>query len=163
RRPTTEDVPGVRVLDLLPRPFDAVVRSATIAVIGLAFLGMLATVVMLLTAVPAQSALFDELSPGIVGGLVLTLIQLALLPLLAALPGPGPFPAWFPVLLVLPAIPVALGAVRLMPEIEELPLRDRLIAWGTYPVAVVVAVLLIAGLSTGGIGDGRLVHLGPRM
>src|SRR5699024_9820948 len=35
--------------------------------------------------------------------------------------------------------------------------------WGTYPVAVVVAVLLIAGLSTGGIGDGRLVHLGPRM
>src|SRR5699024_6946473 len=60
RRPTTEDVPGVRVLDLLPRPFDAVVRSATIAVIGLAFLGMLATVVMLLTAVPAQSALFDE-------------------------------------------------------------------------------------------------------
>lgn len=200
RRPTTEDVPGVRVLDLLPRPFDAVVRSATIAVIGLAFLGMLATVVMLLTAVPAQSALFDELSPGIVGGLVLTLIQLALLPLLAAwalvvllggsvgvgtgteislsgaetgvlpalpmlaaLPGPGQFPAWFPVLLVLPAIPVALGAVRLMPEIEELPLRDRLIAWGTYPVAVVVAVLLIAGLSTGGIGDGRLVHLGPRM
>ena len=83
--------------------------------------------------------------------------------MLAALPGPGQFPAWFPVLLVLPAIPVALGAVRLMPEIDELPLRDRLIAWGTYPVAVVVAVLLIAGLSTGGIGDGRLVHLGPRM
>ena len=200
RRPATEDVPGVRVLDLLPRPFDAVVRSVAIAVVGLLCLGMLVTVVMLLAAVPAQAALFDELSPGIVGGLVLTLVQLALLPLLAAwalvvllggsigvgtgteislsgaetgvlpalpmlaaLPGPGQFPAWALVLLVLPAIAVAFGAVRLMPEIEELPLRDRLIAWGTYPVAVVVAVLLIAGLSTGGIGDGRLVHLGPRM
>lgn len=200
RRPPVGDAPGVRVLDLLPRPFDAIARSASIAVIGLFALGMLVTVVMLLASVPAQAALFDELSPGIVGGLVLTLIQLALLPLLAAwaltvllggslgvgtgteislsgaesgvlpalpmlaaLPGPGQFPAGALALLVLPAIPVVIGAVRLAPELEELELRDRLIAWGIYPVAVAVAVLLVAGLSTGGFGDGRLVHLGPQM
>src|SRR5690625_7839900 len=47
RRPTTEDVPGVRVLDLLPRPFDAVGRAATIGVSGLAVRGTRATVRML--------------------------------------------------------------------------------------------------------------------
>src|SRR5690606_33419155 len=30
-------------------------------------------------------------------------------------------------------------------------------------LVVIVALLLLAGLSTGGIGDGRLVHLGPQM
>lgn len=200
RRPPTDSVPGVRVLGLLPRPFDAVARSAAISVIGLLGTGMLATVVMLLLAIPAQSALYDELAPGIVGGLVLTLIQLALLPLLAvwtlvvllggtvgvgtstelslagaetgvlpalpmlaALPAPGDFPAWTYALLALPLMALVVGAVRLAPDLEDLSLRDRLTGWIAFPVAVAVAVLLIAGLSTGGIGDGRLVHLGPQM
>lgn len=200
RREPTETVPGVRVLDLLPAPYGDIARSALLAVIGLLGVGVAVVVVMLLFSVPAQSALFDALAPGPVGGLVLTLIQLALLPLLAvwaltvvlggtvgvgtatgisltgaetgvlpalpllgALPGPGPFPGWAWALMILPAIPVALGAVRLVRDVADLEQRDRIIAWVAYPVVVVVSLLLLAGLSTGGIGDGRLVHLGPQM
>src|SRR5699024_1494423 len=151
-------------------------------------------------SVPAQSALFDQLSPGIVGGLVLTLLQLALLPLVAvwaltvllggtvgvgtstgisldgaetgvlpvlpmlgALPGPADFPSAVWLLMILPMLPVGLGAVRLVRDVAHLERRERIIAWSAYPAAVVVVGLLLAGLSTGGIGDGRLVHLGPQM
>lgn len=200
RREPTEDVPGVRVLGLLPAPYGDVARSVLLAVTGLFALGMALVLVMMLVSVPAQSALFDGLAPGVVGGLVLTLVQLALLPLVAvwamtvllggtigvgtstgisldgaqtgvlpalpmlgALPGPGDFPAAAWLLMILPAVPVALGAVRLVRDVADLEHRDRIIAWVAYPVAVTLAVLLLAGLSTGGIGDGRLVHLGPQM
>ena len=200
RREPTETVPGVRVLDLLPAPYGDIARSALIAVTGLLGVGMAIVVVALLLSVPAQSALFDALAPGPVGGLVLTLVQLALLPLLAvwaltvvlggtvgvgtatgisltgaetgvlpalpmlgALPSPGPFPGWAWALMILPAIPVALGAVRLVRDVADLAQRDRITAWVAYPVVVIVSLLLLAGLSTGGIGDGRLVHLGPQM
>src|SRR5699024_3786524 len=66
-------------------------------------------------------------------------------------------------LMVLPMLPVGLGAVRLVRDVAHLERRERIIAWCAYPAAVVVAGLLLAGLSTGGIGDGRLVHLGPQM
>ena len=200
RREPTETVPGVRVLDLLPAPYGDIARSALIAVTGLLGVGVAIVVVTLLLSVPAQSALFDALAPGPVGGLVLTLVQLALLPLLAvwaltvvlggtvgvgtatgisltgaetgvlpalpmlgALPSPGPFPGWAWALMILPAIPVALGAVRLVRDVADLEQRDRITAWVAYPVVVIVSLLLLAGLSTGGIGDGRLVHLGPQM
>ncbi|MDN5820218.1 MAG: DUF6350 family protein [Brachybacterium sp.] len=200
RREPTDAVPGVRVLALLPAPFGDVARAVLMAVTGLFGLGMALVVVMLLLSVPAQSALFEGLAPGIVGGLVLTLVQLALLPLVAvwaltvllggtvgvgtstgisldgaetgvlpalpmlgALPGPGDFPVAIWLLMILPAIPVALGAVRLVRDVAHLERRERITAWVAYPVAVIVAGLLLAGLSTGGIGDGRLVHLGPQM
>ena len=200
RREPTETVPGVRVLDLLPAPYGDIARSALIAVTGLLGVGVAIVVVTLLLSVPAQSALFDALAPGPVGGLVLTLVQLALLPLLAvwaltvvlggtvgvgtatgisltgaetgvlpalpmlgALPSPGSFPGWAWALMILPAIPVALGAVRLVRDVADLAQRDRITAWVAYPVVVIVSLLLLAGLSTGGIGDGRLVHLGPQM
>lgn len=200
RREPTETVPGVRVLDLLPAPYGDIARSALLAVIGLLGVGMAVVVVMLLLSLPAQSALFDALAPGPVGGLVLTLVQLALLPLLAvwaltvvlggtvgvgtatgisltgaetgvlpalpllgALPGPGSFPGWAWALMILPAIPVALGAVRLVRDVAGLDRRDRITAWVAYPLVVIVSVLLLAGLSTGGIGDGRLANLGPQM
>ena len=200
RREPTESVPGVRVLELLPAPYGDIARSALLAVSGLLWMGAAIVVVLLLLSVPAQAALFDGLAPGIVGGLALTLIQLALLPLIAvwaltvllggtvgvgtatgisltgsetgvlpalpilgALPGPGDFPAWAWALMILPAIPVALGAVRLVRDVAAYERRDQIIAWVGYPLTVVVACLLLAGLSTGGIGDGRLVHLGPQM
>lgn len=200
RREATTTVPGVRVLDLLPAPYGDVARAALIALLGLLGVGMAMTVVMLLVSMPAQSALFGSLDPGFTGGIVLTLVQLALLPLLAvwalvvvaggtvglgtatslsldgaetgvmpalpmlgAVPGPGDFPGWAWVLLVLPVIPIALGAVRLVRDVEDLERRDRITAWISYPAVVVIAVLLLAGLSTGGIGEGRLVHLGPQM
>src|SRR5690606_21465014 len=83
RREPTTAVPGVRVLELLPAPYGPVARSALLALLGLFGPGMLLVLVLLLTHVPAQSALFDQLAPGIVGGLVLTLLQLARLALLA--------------------------------------------------------------------------------
>ena len=200
RREATDTVPGVRVLELLPAPYGDVARAALLAVTGLLGLGMALVVVMMLLSVPAQSALFDQLAPGIVGGLVLTLLQLALLPLVAvwaltvllggtvgvgtstgisldgaetgvlpvlpmlgALPGPGDFPSAVWLLMILPMLPVGLGAVRLVRDVAHLERRERIIAWSAYPAAVIVAGLLLAGLSTGGIGDGRLVHLGPQM
>ncbi|HEX7352370.1 DUF6350 family protein [Brachybacterium sp.] len=200
RRDPTDAVPGVRVLDLLPAPYGDVARAALLAVTGLLGAGMALVVVLLVVSVPAQSALFDSLDPGIVGGLVLTLIQLALLPmvavwaltvllggtvgvgtstgisldgaetgvlpalpLLGALPGPGDFPAVVWLLLLVPSVPVALGAVHLVRDVADLDRRDRITAWVAYPIVVIVVCLLVAGLSTGGIGDGRLVHLGPQM
>jgi hypothetical protein len=200
RREPTASVPGVRVLELLPAPYGDVARAVLLALSGLLGAGMAAVVMLLLASVPAQSALFDGLAPGIVGGIVLTLLQLALLPLVAvwaltvllggtvgvgtatgislagaetgvlpalpllgALPEPGDFPAAAWVLMLVPAAAVALGAVRLVHDVDGLPRRDRVTAWIAYPVAVILACLLLAGLSTGGIGDGRLVHLGPQM
>ena len=200
RREPTDAVPGVRVLDLLPAPYGDVARAALLAVSGLLGLGMAVVVVLMAVSIPAQAALFDGLGPGIVGGIVLTLVQLALLPLVAvwaltvvlggtvgvgtstgisldgsetgvlpalpilgAIPGPGDFPVWAWALLILPALPVALGAVRLVRDVAGLETRDRITAWVGYPLAVIVSCLLLAGLSTGGIGDGRLVHLGPLM
>ena len=200
RREPTQSVPGVRVLELLPAPYGDIARAALTAVIGLLWMGLAAITVMLLLSVPEQASLLDGLAPGIVGGLVLTLVQLALLPLLAvwaltvllggtvgvgtstgislggaetgvlpalpilgALPGPGDFPEWTWALMVLPAVPVALGAVRLIRDLAEYERREQIIGWVGYPLAVVVVALLLAGLSTGGIGDGRLVHLGPQM
>lgn len=200
RREPTTAVPGVRVLELLPAPYGAVARSALLALLGLFGAGMLLVLVLMLTHVPAQSALFDQLDPGIVGGLVLTLLQLALLPLLAvwalvvllggtvvvgtstgislaevqtgvlpalpilgALPEPGDLPGAAWALMLVPALAVGLGAVSLVRDVAELERREQITAWIAYPVVVVVAVLLLAGLTTGGIGDGRLVHLGPAM
>lgn len=199
RREATSTIPGVRVLELLPAPFGDVARAVLIALLGLLSAGMLLSVVMMVLSVREQSALFDGLDPGIIGAIVLTLVQLALLPLLAvwalvvllggtvgvgasssisldgsatgvmpalpllgAFPGPGDFPGWAWLLLVVPAVPVALGALRLVRDVEGLQRRDRITAWVAYPVAVLVGVLLLAGLSTGGIGEGRLVHLGPQ-
>lgn len=200
RREATSTIPGVRVLELLPAPFGDVARSALIALIGLLGVGMLLSVVMMVVSVREQSSLFDALDPGIIGAIVLTLVQLALLPLLAvwalvillggtvgvgasasisldgsatgvmpalpllgAFPGPGDFSGWFWLLLVVPAVPVVVGALRLVRDVEDLERRDRITAWIAYPVAVTVGVLLLAGLATGGIGEGRLVHLGPQM
>ena len=163
-------------------------------------MGALAVTGRLLWGIKGAAALFEQLGPGIVGGIVLTLLQLALLPLLmvwalvillggtvtmgtgtayslqgvetglmpalpilAALPEPGPAPEWAIALMLLPLAPVVLGAVRLVRDVEHLDLRDRVTAWVTYPLVLMVVILLLAGLSTGGIGDGRLVHLGPQM
>ncbi|WP_394215487.1 DUF6350 family protein [Brachybacterium vulturis] len=200
RREPTDAVPGVRVLELLPAPYGDVARAVLLAVTGLCGLGMALVVVLLLLSVPAQAALFEGLAPGIVGGSVLTLLQLALLPLMAvwaltvllggtvgvgtstgisldgaetgvlpalpmlgALPGPGDFPAALWLLMILPALPIALGAVRLVQDVAHLGRREQITAWAAYPVSVIGVCLLLAGLSTGGIGDGRLVHVGPQM
>lgn len=200
RRSAREGVPAVRILDLFPRPWDAIARATGIALLGLASLGMLAVVVMVVLRFRAVSALFVQLEPGLWGGIVLTLLQLSamplfalwalavllggtvtfgtgtslglggfdtgvmpLFPLLGALPDPGDAPAAMHALLVLPALAVALGAYRLVQDVDGEELRDRLVAYLGYPAAVVIGVVLLMGLATGGIGEGRLAHLGPRV
>lgn len=83
RRPARDGVPAVRVLDLLPAPFGAVARGVAITLLGLVAAGLLVVVGSLLLHLGRAGALFDQLDPGVIGGLVLTLIQLALLPTLA--------------------------------------------------------------------------------
>ncbi|WP_152351748.1 cell division protein PerM [Brachybacterium subflavum] len=94
------------------------------------------------------------------------------LPLLGIVPDPGTAPWWTRLLLVLPVVAVALGAIRLCRDLvgEEIDgasaepvLRERLVALVAYAVALLLLVLLIAGLATGGIGDGSLETLGPRI
>lgn len=73
-------VPGFPLLGLLPRPFDAVVRSLGITLGALVAAGMVAITVLVLVGSPGVVHMSDELRPGIIGGLVLILLQLALLP-----------------------------------------------------------------------------------
>ena len=164
RREATSTVPGVRVLDLLPAPYDAVARAAAIALLGLVAAGLLLVLVLAVwaLAVLLGGTVVVGTSTGISLGEAQTGV-LPALPLLGILPDPGGFPAWTWALMLLPAIAVGLGASSLVRDVAELGRRERLTAWIAYPAAVIVAVLLLAGLTTGGIGDGRLVHLGPQM
>lgn len=73
-------IPGLPLLGLLPSPFDQVARALGIALAALAGLGMLAVTVLLLISSADVVHMTAELRPGIVGGLVLILLQLALLP-----------------------------------------------------------------------------------
>lgn len=70
------------VLAMIPAPYGAVVRAVIIALLGLAAGGIATASVALLVRLPRAGALFDQLDPGVVGGIVLTLVQLALLPTL---------------------------------------------------------------------------------
>lgn len=187
-----------RILDLLPEPYGALARSVSITMLSLLALGMAAASVMVLLGTRAEAALMDDLRPGIVGGIVLTLLHLALLPLFAvwalavliggqvtlgtgtayslggaqggllpalpllgALPQPGQAPDALWLLVLLPAAAVALGAVRLVRDVAQLPRKQRIAAWVAHPLLVVVATVLLAGLATGSLGTGRLERLGP--
>lgn len=188
----------VRVLDLLPSPYDAIARAAGIAVLAMLVGALLLTLVAVGLGAGRIGALWTELDPGIVGGIVLALVQLALLPLfvvwtlavlvggtftvgtgtavslagsqtglmpalplLGAMPGPGAFPGAVWALLAVPVIAVGLGAVRLARDVAGGAVGTRVLAWCGYAGVVVVAVLLLLGLSVGGIGTGRLAVLGP--
>lgn len=99
------------------------------------------------------------------------------LPLLGIVPDPGTAPWWTRLLIVLPVVAVALGAVRLCEDLvedegdgvdgartpDDQALRERVIALVAYAVALLLLVLLVAGLATGGIGDGSLEALGPEL
>lgn len=200
RREVREVDASLRVLDLMPAPYGALVRGVGVALLGLLALGFLTVVVMAAVGLQDAARLQDSLDAGVVGGLVLTLVQLALLPLfavwalvvllggtvtlgtgtvyglagistgvmpalpwLATLPGPGtpPVVAWG--LLLLPCVAIGVGAVAMNRGVVQCRRREQVITWLAYPVAVVIGVLLMAGVATGGIGTGRLRHLGPQI
>lgn len=75
---------GIRlsVLGLVPAPYGQVLRAIAITVGAMLAAAMLTVVVALGIGLPSAGALWDQLSPGIVGGIVLALCQIALLPTL---------------------------------------------------------------------------------
>ncbi|MDO5661155.1 MAG: DUF6350 family protein [Brachybacterium sp.] len=79
RRPSRGH-PGLPLLELLPQPYDAAVRGTLIALLGLFASGMITVVGAMAVGAPQILGLHDQLHPGIIGGIVLTLLQLALLP-----------------------------------------------------------------------------------
>ena len=82
------------------------------------------------------------------------------LPILGALPEPGDLPGATWALMLVPALAVGLGAVSLVRDVAELERREQITAWIAYPVVVVVAVLLLAGLTLVQLATGnRLVRL----
>jgi hypothetical protein len=200
RRPADGNRPAVRLLGLLPRPYGAVARAWAISGCALLVQGMVAVCVMVLAHLPAVTSMFDGLHPGWVGGAVLTLLQLALLPLVAvwavtvllggtvglgtgaglslggmqagvlpalpllgALPAPGRAPGASWLLLLVPVLAVALGAVRLGLDLRGTGRREMWTGFVAFPLVLAISVLLVTGLSGGGIGDGRLHALGPQM
>ncbi|WP_133249830.1 DUF6350 family protein [Brachybacterium endophyticum] len=200
RRPAAEGRPAVRVLALLPSPYDAVARALLLTLAGFAASGALLTVVMIGLRFGHVASLHQSLDPGVLGSLVLFLLQLALLPLIMAwvlvillggsitlgagsvislggastpvmpalpllgiVPEPGKAPGVIWLLVALPVAAVVLGAVRLCRDLAGADIRGRLTALGVFAGSLVVLTLLIAGLVTGGIGDGALDTLGPQL
>ncbi|GAB2534691.1 DUF6350 family protein [Brachybacterium huguangmaarense] len=83
RRDASPGVPAVRLLPLLPSPLDAAARGIAVALLGLGAVAMLAVVVALGLGFRGAAGLWDSVDPGLVGGAVLLLIQLALMPTIA--------------------------------------------------------------------------------
>lgn len=83
RRRAAPGVPAVRILDLLPAPFDVAARGAAISLLGLLAGAMLTVVGAVVIGFSRVAALTDSLAPGPVGGTVLLLLQLALMPTIA--------------------------------------------------------------------------------
>lgn len=227
RRQGTGAVPGVRILDLVPAAYGALLRALGVALLGLLGAGLVIVAAMIALRAGTVLTLHGQLEPGIVGGILLVLLQLALLPLLAVwgmvvllggtvgigastsvalsgtstgvlpalpllgiVPSPGEGPWWAWLLVALPAAAVALGARRLVRDLDgpagsaadrpgadarlgagtfseraqgRISPRERLIVMIAYPLVLIVLVLVLAALASGGIGTDALQHLGPKV
>lgn len=84
---------------------------------------------------------------------------LPVVPVLGAIPSPAP--ALAPLLLLLPVLAGAVGAVVLRRRHRDLPPLDESLALLVGALGVGVVVEVLAALSGGSLGDGRLVDLGP--
>ncbi|TFW00036.1 cell division protein PerM [Leifsonia flava] len=124
---------------------DAAVRGATVAVAGIIGISAVVVAVMLVTHYATITALYESLQAGILGGVAITLLQLALLPNLviwaaAWLIGPG--------FLIGTGTSVApggtvLGAVPGLPVLGALPQGEPAI--GVLGVLVPIAFGVLAG------------------
>ncbi|MGQ4552967.1 cell division protein PerM [Dermabacteraceae bacterium CCM 9519] len=147
----------IRALDTLPHPYAAGLRGSLRAIIFLLGAACLGTLILLAVAAPKIYGLQTQLAPGMVGGVVLTLIQLVWLPVLVlwvltvgiggqlslgqgntvslAASEPGVLPA-FPILGALPGPAVYPGWVSLL-----LLVPFACVLWGVRGTVIATAEL----------------------
>lgn len=189
---------GLRRPGWFPDAVRRAVRPGLEGAAGLLVIGMLVCVGLVVLHFDRVSHLQGELAPGLVGGVVLTLAQLSVLPNLAlwavsfvagtgfsavegasatwtgsrtsllpmvpalgALPQPGAFPGWLPVVALLP---VAVGAFigwRSLRAVARLSTeRTKLTVVGTAVVVGAGAIGLLDVLAGGSLGVARLSDIG---
>lgn len=189
---------GLRRPGWFPDAVRRALRPGLEGAAGLLVIGMLACVGLVVLHFDRVSHLQGELAPGLVGGVVLTLAQLSVLPNLAlwavsfvagtgfsavegasatwtgsrtsllpmvpalgAMPQPGAFPGWLPVVALLP---VAVGAFigwRSLRSVARLSTeRTKLTVVGTAVVVGAGAIGLLDVLAGGSLGVARLSDIG---
>lgn len=90
-----------------------------------------------------------------------TLGVMPAVPVLGALPEPGEFSPWLKALMAIPVVAVLLGALLVARHAATLTVRERVIAWITYPLLLMAVLVLLAALSGGSIGSAQLSQIGP--
>jgi Family of unknown function (DUF6350) len=86
---------------------------------------------------------------------------LPMFPLLAALPHPGPTPGWTVALLALPPVVAALACYRVLRRWPTDRWDDAALRGAGAGLLCAVAFAVVASLSGGAVGPGRMTHVGP--
>jgi hypothetical protein len=86
---------------------------------------------------------------------------LPMFPLLAALPDPGPTPGWTVALLALPPLVAALACYRVLSRWPTDRWDDAALRGAGAGLLCAVAFAVVASLSGGAVGPGRMAHVGP--
>ncbi|MEU6777877.1 DUF6350 family protein [Nonomuraea angiospora] len=186
------------MLRLLPERVRALTVGTAVATALLLVAGLALVLVAIVLNFGQVKELSDVLSPGLVGGVLLLLLQLLYLlnavvwassyiagpgfaigadtlvaptgvqlgtvpslPLLGALPESGPVPGW---MMAVVAVPFAAGAVAgvMVARISPSPSYEAAPLWGFLSGVVTgLGAGLLAALSGGPIGGGRLATIGP--
>ncbi|NUW30347.1 hypothetical protein HTZ77_02745 [Nonomuraea sp. SMC257] len=190
--------PWRAMLRLLPERVRALTVGTAVATAVLLVMGFALVLVAVVVNFGQVRELTDVLSPGLVGGLLLLLVQVLYLlnvviwalsyvagpgfaigtgtlvaptgvqlgtvpslPLLGALPDSGPVPAW---MMAVVALPFAAGAVAgvVVARISPSPSYEAAPLWGFLTgVTTGLVAAVLAALSGGPIGGGRLAAVGP--
>jgi hypothetical protein len=86
---------------------------------------------------------------------------LPMFPLLAALPGPGPVPGWAPALLALPPLVAAGATYRTLGHYPTSRWDEAALRGAGAGLVGAVCFALLAALSGGSVGPGRMADVGP--
>jgi hypothetical protein len=190
--------PALRRPAVLPEAVLRGLRPGAEGALALLAVGVACCVALVVVHLHRVTHLQGELSPGLVGGLVLVLAQLAVLPnlglwavsfaagtgfsavegasatwtgtrtsllpmvpVLGALPEPGAFPGWVPLVVL---VPVAVGAVvawRALRSVARLSgARTKLLVTGTAVATTACAVGVLDAVGGGSLGSARLADIG---
>jgi hypothetical protein len=86
---------------------------------------------------------------------------LPMFPLLAALPDPGPTPGWTVALLALPPLLAAVMTHRVLRRYPTTRWDDAALRGAGAGLLCAVGFAVVASLSVGAVGPGRMTHVGP--